>query len=219
MDGETAELVLTDPPYNVDYEGATKDALKIMNDKMSDNQFYQFLHDFYSAALAVTKPGGAVYVFHADSEGANFRSAMKDSGWLLKQCLIWVKSALVLGRQDYQWKHEPILYGWKPGAAHRWYGGFSETTTIDYEKPTRNGDHPTMKPVGLVAKLMVNSSKKDDPVLDCFGGSGTTLIAAEQTDRKAYLLELDPKYCDVIVRRWEEFTGKQAERQTLEVTT
>jgi DNA modification methylase len=262
MNGELAEMVFTDPPYNINYEGGTKDKLKIMNDNMQSSQFYRFLHDFYDAAFHVTKEGGAIYVCHGESEGINFRAAMQDAGWLYKQCLIWVKSSLVIGRQDYQWKHEPILYGWKPGTAHRWYGGYTETTTIEeaydvviedgkrkrihirrgnrtltlevpsyeitfegddhatsiwrFEKPLKNGEHPTMKPIGLVARAIVNSSKTGDAVLDGFGGSGTTMIAAEQTGRRAFLCELDPKYCDVIVTRWEELTGQQAELLTKE---
>lgn len=257
MDGDQASMVFTDPPYNVNYTGGTKDQLKIMNDKMSAGDFYKFLKDSLSNMIAVTAPGGAVYVCHAESEGVNFRSALTDSGWLLKQCLIWVKNQLVLGRMDYQARHEPILYGWKPGAKHRWYGGRKQTTVIDdsigieikeltegailtftsgiqtvsiqvpsfeildqgddslstiwrFEKPLRNGEHPTMKPLGIPARAIANSSRKGEIILDTFLGSGSTLIAAEQIGRTCYGCELDPIYCDVIVKRWEEFTGQKA---------
>ena len=258
MDGELGDMVFTDPPYNVDYEGGTDLALKIKNDSMSDSKFYQFLLDAYVCMSSAVKPGSGIYVCHADSEGVNFRKAMKDAGWELKQCIIWVKNALVMGRQDHHWKHEPILYGWKPGAAHRWYGGRKQTTVIEpgdgvavnklkdgyqltvnsglkrlvinipqYEvvditddagtsiwnvdKPHRNGEHPTMKPLKLCAKAINNSSKIDDIVVDTFGGSGSTLMAAEQLNRRCFTMELDPVYVDVIIRRWEEFTGQKAE--------
>jgi DNA modification methylase len=259
MSGEMADMIFTDPPYNVAYEGKTADRLKIKNDSMEDSQFYEFLLQAYKCMFVVTKPGGAIYVAHADSEGVNFRTAMINAGWLLKQCLIWAKNSLVLGRQDYHWRHEPILYGWKPGASHKWYGGRKQDTIIEdkhgvsiaekdgrhvitiqsgvhtlvlsvpeyrieyasddagtslwrIERPSRNADHPTMKPVALVARAIMNSSRTGDIVLDPFGGSGSTLIAAEQMGRCARLMELDPKYADVIVRRWEEFTGNKAEK-------
>lgn len=212
MDGELADMVWTDPPYNVNYEGKTKDALKIKNDAMNDSDFRQFLRDVYTGMYQVTKPGGAIYVAHADSEGYNFRGAMVEAGWLLKQCLIWVKSAFVMGRQDYHWRHEPILYGWRDGAAHSWEGDRKQSTVLEFDRPNRNGEHPTMKPVELVAYCIKNSSKQGERVLDLFGGSGTTLIAAEKLGRAAYLMELDPKYCDVILKRWEDFTGKRAVR-------
>lgn len=202
--GELVDMVVTDPPYNVNYEGGTKDKLKIENDNMGDKEFYKFLYDFYVAAGAYTKPGGAWYVWHADSEGANFRQAMKDAGLLVKQCLIWVKSSLVMGRQDYQWKHEPCLYGWKDGASHQWYSDRKQTTVLEFEKPRRNGEHPTMKPVELFAYQISNSSKKGDKVLDAFGGSGTTMVACEQLGRKAYVVEFDPRYCQVIVDRMKQ---------------
>ena len=207
MDGKTADLVFTDPPYNVDYTGGTEEHLKIQNDKMADGDFYQFLLQAYENMFAAVKPGGAIYVFHADSEGLNFRKAMVEAGWLLKACLIWVKSSLVLGRQDYQWQHEPILYGWKPGASHTWNSDRKQTTVWEFDKPSRNADHPTMKPVGIPAKAIENSSKKGSLVLDLFGGSGTTLIAAEQVGRVCYTVELEPKYADVIVRRYIEWVG------------
>ena len=207
MDGKAADMVFTDPPYNVDYTGGTDEHLKIQNDKMADADFYKFLLQAYENMFAVVKPGGAIYVFHADSEGLNFRKAMVEAGWLLKACLIWVKSSLVLGRQDYQWQHEPILYGWKPGASHTWNSDRKQTTVWEFDKPSRNADHPTMKPVGIPAKAIENSSKKGAVVLDLFGGSGTTLIAAEQTSRICYTMELEPKYADVIVRRYIEWVG------------
>lgn len=210
MGGHRVDLVFTDPPYNVDYTGKTKDALKIENDKMDDGRFKEFLLDVYRNLFHVSKEGAAIYVCHADSEGINFRSAMVEAGWLLKQCLIWVKNTFVLGRQDYHWRHEPILYGWKPGAAHNWYADRKQDTVWEVDKPVRNADHPTMKPIALVSKALQNSSKRGDLVLDLFGGSGSTLIAAEKTGRTAYLMELDPKYCDVIVKRWEQLTGQTA---------
>jgi len=201
FENQLADLVVTDPPYNVSYEGKTKEALTIQNDSMSDKSFYQFLYDFYTALGAYTKAGGAWYVWHADSEGANFRQAMKDAGIMVKQCLIWVKNSMVMGRQDYQWKHEPCLYGWKEGAAHGWYSDRKQTTVLNFDRPTRNAEHPTMKPIPLFAYQIGNSSKQGDIVADGFGGSGTTMVACHQIDRKAYLVEFDPKYCDVIVNR------------------
>lgn len=201
MGDELADLVITDPPYNVDYKGGTKDGLKIKNDNMSDGDFYQFLYDFYTALGSYTKAGGAWYVWHADSEGANFRKAMTDSGIMVRQCLIWVKNSMVMGRQDYQWKHEPCLYGWKGGAAHGWYSDRKQTTVLNFDRPQRNAEHPTMKPIPLIAYLIGNSSKADDIVCDGFGGSGTTMVAAEQTKRRCRMMELDPKYCQVIVDR------------------
>lgn len=257
MDGQLAAMIFTDPPYNVNYQGGTGDKLTIKNDNMSASQFNQFLHDAFTSMYAVTEPGGAIYVCHADSEGSNFRGALQETGWLLKQCLIWAKNQFVLGRQDYQWQHEPILYGWKPGAAHKFFGGRKQGTVIEeaapiivrqddegalltftagiqtvtlrvpsfevlqagddslstvwrFEKPVRNGEHPTMKPIGLCARAIQNSSRPGDIVADFFGGSGSTLMAAEQTGRTCFSMELDPVYCDVIIRRWEEFTGQKA---------
>jgi DNA modification methylase len=198
---QMADLVVTDPPYNVDYTGKTKKALKIENDSKSDSDFYQFLYDFYTALGSFTKAGGSWYVWHADSEGANFRRAMSDSGIMVKQCLIWVKQTMVMGRQDYQWKHEPCLYGWKEGAAHGWYSDRKQTTVLNFDRPQRNAEHPTMKPIPLFAYLIGNSSKQGDIVADGFGGSGTTMVACHQMNRKAYLVEFDPKYCQVIVDR------------------
>jgi site-specific DNA-methyltransferase (adenine-specific) len=241
LDGQLADCVLTDPPYNVAYEGGTKDKLTIQNDDMSEEDFDKFLAGFYSAALANTRAGGPIYVFHPDSGGELFRRNMKTSGWLFKQCLIWAKDSLVLGRQDYNWQHEPILYGWKPGAAHSWYGPFTNTTLVELsksdfgamsreelldlvtdlfdnsslvrdKKPRRNALHPTMKPISLVGKLLKNSCARGGRVLDPFGGSGSTLIACEQLGLTAALVELDPKYCDVIVARWEAETGAKGVR-------
>lgn len=212
MDGKKADMVFTDPPYNVAYEGKTKEGLTIQNDDMDDDQFYKFLYDFYSNVLMNMEPGAAIYVAHDDAEGGNFRKALKDSGLLLKQCIIWLKNTIVMGRQDYHWKHEPILYGWAPGGSHKWYSDRKQSTVFECKKPARNGEHPTMKPVELVEYFIGNSSKEGDRILDPFGGSGTTLIAAEKTGRIAYLCELDPKYCDVIVSRWEKYTGKSATR-------
>ena len=210
MAGLNADLWLTDPPYNVNYEGKTSDALKIQNDSMKDGEFRQFLHDIYVAANCYLRAGAVFYIWHADSEGYNFRGAANDVGWKVRQCLIWLKSCLVMGRQDYQWKHEPCLYGWTEGAAHYWSSDRKQTTILEFDKPRRNKEHPTMKPVDLFEYQMANSTKQGDIVLDSFGGSGTTLIAAERIHRKARLMELDPAYCDVIVKRWEDFTGKKA---------
>lgn len=204
------DLLVTDPPYNVAYEGKTEDALTIQNDDMSDSEFRQFLRDVYSAADSVMRPGAAFYIWHADSEGYNFRGAAFDIGWKIRQCLIWKKNHMVLGRQDYQWKHEPCLYGWKDGAAHYWGSDRSQTTVLDFNKPQRNGEHPTMKPVDLIEYQVKNSSRRGETVLDLFGGSGTTLIACENLGRKSCLMELDPKYVDVIVQRWQELTGESA---------
>lgn len=201
MGQELADLVITDPPYNVDYTGKTKKALKIKGDKVTDGDFYQFLYDFYTALGSYTKAGGAWYVWHADSEGANFRRAMADAGIAVKQCLIWVKNTMVMGRQDYHWKHEPCLYGWKEGAAHGWYNDRKQTTVLNFERPQRNAEHPTMKPIPLIAYQMGNSSKAGDVVADGFGGSGTTMVAAHQTNRRCRMMELDPRYCQVIIDR------------------
>ncbi|MCP3742781.1 site-specific DNA-methyltransferase, partial [Rossellomorea sp. BNER] len=252
MDGKLASMIFTDPPYNVNYSGGTKDKLTIDNDNMDSESFYKFLSAAYKNMANSTKEGGAIYVCHADAEWNSFRSGLIDNGFLLKQCLIWVKNSFTLSRSDYHWQHEPILYGWKEGAAHTWNGDRLQTTVIyeessnititkekdysiltfkdgelqitikvsDFEilsatdeesssiwkvnKPNRNADHPTMKPIALPARAIRNSSVKDDIVIDLFGGSGSTLIAAEQTGRKCYTMEYSPVYCDVIVRRYEE---------------
>jgi site-specific DNA-methyltransferase (adenine-specific) len=208
--GQLVDMWLTDPPYNVAYEGKTKDALKIQNDSMGDDQFRQFLRDAYVTADLVMKQGAVFYIWHADSEGYNFRGAAQDAGWKVRQCLIWKKSSMVMGRQDYHWKHEPCLYGWKEGAGHLWATDRKQTTILEFERPSRSKEHPTMKPVALFEYQMLNNTKGGDIVLDSFGGSGTTLLAAEKHGRHGYLMELDPKYCDVIVKRWEDFTGKKA---------
>ena len=205
--GDKVDMYLTDPPYNVAYEGKTEDKLTIQNDSMEDSAFYQFLVDSFVAADSVMNEGAAFYIWHADSEGYNFRGACRAVEWELRECLIWNKNTMVLGRQDYQWKHEPCLYGWKGGAAHNWYSDRKQTTVIDMNKPNRNAEHPTMKPVQLFAYLMENSSKPGDIILDSFCGSGTTLIACEQMGRVARVLELDPKYCDVIVERYINLVG------------
>lgn len=210
MGGALADMLLTDPPYNVAYEGKTRDALRIENDAMGNDDFRAFLRDALVTADSALKPGAVFYIWHADSEGYNFRGACHDAGWQVRQCLIWAKSSLVMGRQDYHWKHEPCLYGWKDGAGHLWASDRKQTTVLEFERPSRNGEHPTMKPVALFEYQMLNNTKGGDIVLDSFGGSGTTLIAAEKNGRVARLMELDPKYVDVIVRRWQQFTGKRA---------
>lgn len=243
MGGREADLLVTDPPYNVNYEGGTKDKLKIMNDSMEDVAFQNFLTDAFKAATAAMRPGGAFYIWHADSEGYNFRVAAKKAGLQVRQVLVWVKNSIVLGRQDYQWKHEPCLYGWKEGAGHYFVDDRTQATVIDdsidlrklkkdemlrmlqaiysdkasttvlYEnKPTVNDLHPTMKPVKLLARQIRNSTRPGDLVLDVFGGSGSTLIACEQLNRTCFINELDPRYVDVIIDRWERFTGEKAVR-------
>lgn len=211
MDGHKADLIVTDPPYNVAYQGGTADKLTIQNDSMSGEAFYRFLLDAYTAMFASAKDGAGIYVFHADSEGTNFRKALTDAGFKLAQCCVWVKQSLVLGRQDYHWQHEPVLYGWKPTGAHRWYSDRKQSTVWNFDRPSRNDVHPTMKPVALIEYPITNSSRGGDLVLDLFGGSGSTLIACEKNGRHARLMELDPRYCDVIVRRWQDFTGQQAQ--------
>ena len=239
IDGEEMDLCLTDPPYNVNYENKVG---KIENDNMGDPQFHEFLYNFYSLMLRSLKPGGAFYIWHADSEGYNFRSALQEAGGTVRQCLIWNKNSLVLGRQDYHWKHEPCLYGWKAGAGHYYIDDRSQTTVfedkIDIDKltkdqmkeilkeifedrvsttvmneakPLANDLHPTMKPIKLMGRLIKNSSRPGEKVVDFFGGSGSTLIACEQLNRKCYMMEYDPKYVDVIIDRWEQLTGQKAE--------
>lgn len=207
MDGQKADLYITDPPYNVDYQGGTKDALKIMNDNMDNDSFRKFLKDAFAAADSVMRGGAVFYIWHADSEGYNFRGACFDIGWQVRECLIWNKSSLVLGRQDYQWKHEPCLYGWKDGASHLWASDRKQTTVLDFTKPLKNGEHPTMKPVELFAYQISNNTHEMDAVLDSFCGSGTTLMACEQLKRKAFVCELDPRYVDVIVQRYINLKG------------
>lgn len=209
-EGEEMDLYLTDPPYNIAYEGKTAEALTIENDDMSDEDFRTFLFEAFTAAGDVMKPGASFYIWHAESEKYNFVGACNDVDWPIRQTLIWNKNQFTLGRQDYQWKHEPCLYGWKPGAFHNWYGGYSETTVLDFNKPNKNVEHPTMKPIELFSYLIKNSTKQGDNVLDNFGGSGTTIMACEQLNRRAFVIELDPKYVDVIINRWEEYTGEKA---------
>jgi site-specific DNA-methyltransferase (adenine-specific) len=209
VNGQCVDLYLTDPPYNVVYEGKAKSALKIMNDSMSDGQFRAFLRDAFVTADTVMKPGAVFYIWHADSEGFNFRGAAREAGWRVRQCLIWRKQSMVLGRQDYQWQHEPCLYGWKDGAAHLWASDRKQVTVLDFDRPSRSEEHPTMKPVALFAYQMLNNTKGRDVVLDTFGGSGTTLIAATANGRLSLTMELDPRYVDVIVKRWQEFSGEE----------
>jgi len=212
MENELADLWLTDPPYNVNYEGKTADKLKIQNDQFANEEFREFLAAAYTTAYNYLNNGASFYIWHADSEGYNFRAAAKDANLQIKQCLIWVKSSMVMGRQDYHWQHEPCLYGWKKGASHFWNADRKQTTVLKFDRPNRNKEHPTMKPVDLFQYQMSNSSKPNHIILDTFGGSGTTLIAAERIQRQARLVELDPRYCDVIIKRWENFTGNKAER-------
>ena len=211
---DEADLWLTDPPYNVDYHGS--DGQSIQNDSMEDTKFREFLRAAFGCAEKRLKPGASFYVFHADSEGYNFRGACFDVGLRVRQCLIWKKQSLVLGRQDYKWIHEPCLYGWREGAAHEWYSDCSQTTVMEFNKPKKNDLHPTMKPVEMLCYLIGNSSKRGDIVLDTFCGSGSTLIACERTGRVCRAVELDPKYCDVIRRRWAEFVhGEGCDWQNL----
>nr|DAI08589.1 MAG TPA: adenine specific DNA methyltransferase [Caudoviricetes sp.] len=210
MGGQLADMLLTDPPYNVAYEGKTKDRLTIQNDSMDNDSFRQFLRDAFTSADAVMKQGAVFYIWHADSEGYNFRGACFDIGWKVRQCLIWNKNSMVMGRQDYHWKHEPCLYGWKDGASHLWASDRKQTTVIDYQRPTKAEIHPTMKPVGLFDYQIKNNTKGGDIVLDLFNGSGTTIMACEQNGRVARCMELDPRYVDACVKRWENFTGEKA---------
>ena len=202
-DNNLMDMIFTDPPYNVDYEGSN--GMKIQNDKQKDEDFYNFLFKAFTNMFENIKSGGAIYCCHADTEGLNFRSAFKAAGFKLAECLVWVKNSLVLGRQDYHWRHEPILYGWKEGAGHYFVEDRTQDTVWEYNKPKANNLHPTMKPLELVGKAIKNSSKRDEKVLDLFGGSGSTLIAAEQIGRNAYLMELDERYVDVIVKRYLRF--------------
>lgn len=222
LDGKLSDLWLTDPPYNValGYEDSASEARQrhrrtdlkvVLNDSMPDEEFRKFLCQAYTAAKENMKSGSSYYIFHADNESYNFRGALRDVGGMqLRETLIWVKDSLTLGRQDYQWKHEPCLYGWKEGAPHKFFNDRKQTTCLEFPRPKRSEEHPTMKPVPLFAYLMANSTEKGDIVLDTFGGSGTTMIAAEQLGRSAYIMELSPAYCDVIIARWEKLTGKKA---------
>ena len=204
MDGKKANLVVTDRPYNVNYEGSEG---KIKNDNMENGRFYQFLLDAFTCMEKAMENDASIYVFHADTEGLNFRKAFADAGFYLSGTCIWKKQSLVLGRSPYQWQHEPVLFGWKKKGKHQWYTGRKESTIWEFDKPKKNGDHPTMKPVPLVAYPIKNSSMSNCIVLDPFGGSGSTLIACEQTDRVCHTIELDEKFCDVIVKRYIEQAG------------
>lgn len=214
MDGRRADMIFTDPRCNANKAGKTKDTLKIQNDKTSNDELYNFLKDAFINMFTVTKPGGAIYVAHPDSEGLNFRKALVDSGFLFKQSLIWVKQSIVLGHQDYHWQHEPILYGWQGEGSHSWHGDRKQSTVWNFDMPQNNPELPTNKPVELVERALLNSSDRSQVVLDLFGGSGTTLIACEKNSRKAHLMELDPKLADVIVKRYEEYSGKKAILET-----
>lgn len=213
MGDTAADLLLTDPPYGVAYTGKTAAALTIANDEAGDDDAYRgFLAAALRSAIVHVRPGGGFYLWHADVRGLPVRLAVQDVGMMVRQCLVWAKNAFVLGRQDYQWRHEPCLYGWRDGAAHSWLGDRSQSTVLEYDRPARNTEHPTVKPVEMIRSLIRNSCKRGGVVLDPFGGSGTTLIAAEQEGRRAYLVELDPRFCDVIRARFEQVTGKGAER-------
>lgn len=200
------DLVLTDPPYNVAYKGKTKDELQIENDSMSQEQFELFLSNSFAIISEILKNGGIFYVWHASRSQREFENALNSANLEIRQQLIWVKNSMVLGRQDYQWKHEPCFYGWKEGN-HKWYADRKQTTVLEFDRPVANKEHPTMKPISLMAYQIKNSTKKDDIVFDGFGGSGSTLIACEQTGRKCYTCELDPKYCDVILKRYINLKG------------
>jgi DNA modification methylase len=208
MDGRLANLVVTDPPYNVNYEGT---AGKIKNDNMADEKFYQFLLEAFTLTEKAMARDASIYVFHADTEGFNFRKAFKDAGFYLSGTCIWKKQSLVLGRSPYQWQHEPILFGWKKAGKHAWYSDRKQSTIWEFDKPRKNTDHPTMKPVPLVAYPILNSSMTGCIVLDPFGGSGSTLIACEQTGRICHTVELDEKFCDVIVNRYIDLKGSDAD--------
>lgn len=205
MGGKQANLILTDPPYNVAFKSAS--GLMIENDAQSDDDFYHFLLAAFTNMAAVSEPGASAYVFHADTEGLNFRRAFKESGLYLSGTCIWVKNSLVLGRSPYQWQHKPILFGWKTGGKHRWFAGRSETTIWRFDKPSKNSEHPTSKPLDLMGYPIKNSTPANAIVLDTFAGSGSTLMAAAQLNRIAYCMELDPKYASVILRRYAETYG------------
>ena len=203
-------LLLTDPPYNVNYQGASKKRTKLKNDNMKDEEYRNFLTAAFKNAYEHMREGASFYVWHSTKEHRNFENALNDAGLKVRQQLIWKKSQFVLSRSDYHWKHEPCLYGWKEGAAHKWYSDRKQTTVLEYKKPTTNRLHPTMKPVEMMRYLIGNSTKEGDKVLDLFGGSGSTLIACEEINRQCYMLELDPHYCEVIINRWENLTGEKA---------
>lgn len=220
--GGVADLIVTDPPYNValgqHYRPSEAkqlhrrtDGLVIANDSWdNDEDFIEFLRSAFELGMDALKPGGAFYIWHADTQRMNFLKACERAGMTIRECLVWVKNVFMLGRQDYQWRHEPCLYGWKDGASHQWYSDRKQSTVLEFDKPSSNSEHPTMKPIPLIAYQIENSSKKGDLVLDMFGGSGSTLIACEKLGRKCVTMELDPHYCDVIISRWEEMTGQRA---------
>ena len=203
-------LLITDPPYNAAYDGASKRRNKIENDDMGDDEFVAFLSSAFTAADKVMEDGAVFYLWHGARKSKACLEACDYCGWEIRQQLIWVKNNIVVGRPDYQWKHEPCFYGWKSGAAHNWYSDRKQTTILEFDKPARSDEHPTMKPVKLFDYQIKNSSKAGDNVLDLFGGSGTTIIACEQNNRKAFVMEYDPRYVNVIIKRWEELTGKKA---------
>ena len=210
LGGAKADLLLTDPPYGVDYTGKTKDALKIQNDAKTDEEMIEFLSSAFRSADAVMKPGAVFYIWYAGSKERAFHSACQLTGWEVRQILIWAKNTMVMGRQDYHWKHEPCIYGWKGGAGHLWASDRKQTTILEFDRPTANKEHPTMKPIALFDYQIQNNTKGGDIVLDLFGGSGTTIMACEQNGRNACVMEYDPKYIDVIIKRWENFTGEKA---------
>lgn len=216
MGTDKADLVWTDPPYNVAYVGKTEDAKTIQNDSMSDADFRSFLGAAFRAMASVMRNGAGFYVAHADVEAYNFIGAMQDAQFQVRQILAWVKNSMVMGRKDYHFMHEPILYGWKSGAAHSWHNDRKQTTVLNFDRPQRSAEHPTMKPSALVEYCIGNSSTRDQIVFDPFGGSGTTLIASEKTGRACRTIEIDPRYCDVIVARWESFSGLKASVQHAE---
>lgn len=210
LGGAKADLLLTDPPYGVDYTGKAKDALKIQNDAKMDEEMIEFLSSAFRAADAVMKPGAVFYIWYAGMKEHAFDKACQLTGWEVRQILIWAKNTMVMGRQDYQWKHEPCIYGWKGGAGHLWASDRKQTTILEFDRPTANKEHPTMKPIALFDYQIQNNTKGGDIVLDLFGGSGTTIMACEQNGRNACVMEYDPKYVDVIIKRWENFTGEKA---------
>lgn len=212
MNGRQADMIETDPPYNVDYQGATEEELTIQNDSMDNDLFATFLRQVFSVMFTILKPGGSYYIFHADSEGENFRSAIRKAGFKIAQCCIWVKNSMVMGRQDYQWQHEPCLYGWKPGAAHYWNSDRKQTTVWNFDKPIRNAIHPTMKPIALMAYPICNSSISGQIVADFFSGSGSTLMACQQTDRICYAMEIDARYVSATVNRYRTMFPAQPVR-------
>lgn len=210
MGGYKADLLLTDPPYNVGYTGKQASKMTIKNDRQSDDDFYQFLSSVFQNAKENMKSGAAYYVWYASAEAANFNLALNNNGLKVREELIWEKNQMVLGRQDYQWQHEPCLYGWNENGSHAWYSDRKQTTILRFDKPQRSDLHPTMKPIPLFDYQIKNSTKSGDIVMDLFGGSGTSIMACEQDGRTCYTMEFDPKYVDVIINRWEQFTGEKA---------